>query len=167
MHASRFPEGPYTLVTSGLGAETHVADGLQPGTVYYIALLICDEFDCSQVIRVATTESDGPVSAPTTPPGFRGKKIAHPGGDFADLSPDYAKLTWEPVAGATYYELWKGSKPDLPFELVIRVNAPLEAQSFGIAPNRGFFGSYDLTSWKVRACNKAGCSPFTDIVTIE
>ena len=52
-------------------------------------------------------------------------------------------------------------------ELLVAINAPLEAQSFDIAPNRAFFGEYTLTSWKVRACNKAGCSAFTNIVTIE
>ena len=36
-------------------------------------------------------------------------------------------------------------------ELLVAINAPLEAQSFDIAPNRAFFGEYTLTSWKVRA----------------
>ena len=163
LHAGRSPEGPYRLVMSGLETESHVVVGLQPGTVHYLALLVCDEFECSQVAAVATTESDGPVNVPSTPTGFRGKKIVRSGA----LAADDAKLNWEAVTGATYYELWKGSDPDLPFEFVVQVSVPLEAQSFEIAPNRGFFGNYELTSWKVRACNKAGCSPFTDIVTIE
>ena len=162
LHASQSPEGPYNLVMSEVDAGIYVVEGLQPSAVYYLALLTCDDFECSQTMAVATTESDGPVSAPPTPPRFRGKKIVHSG----TFAADDAKLNWEPVAGATYYELWKGSDPDLPFELVVQINAPLEAQSFEVAPNR-FFGGYDLTSWKVRACNKAGCSPFTDTVTIE
>ena len=52
-------------------------------------------------------------------------------------------------------------------ELLVAMNAPLEAESFDISPNRAFFGEYTLTSWKVRTCNKAGCSAFTNIVTIE
>ena len=163
LHASQSPEGPYNLSMSGGDAGTYTVDGLRPGAVHYLALLICDEFECSQTMAVAATESDGPVSTPPTPPGFKGKKIVNRG----TFAADDAKLNWEPVAGATYYELWKGSDPDRPFELAVQVSAPLEAQSFEIAPNRGFFGSYDLTSWKVRACNKAGCSPFTNTVTIE
>ncbi len=164
LHASQSPEGPYRLVVSGLDEEvTHVVDGLEPSAVQYLALLVCDDFECSREMAVVTTEADGPVSAPPTPPKFRGKKIVH----SEIFSPDDAKLTWEPAAGATYYELWRGSGSDLPFELVTQINTPLEAQSFEVAPNRGSFGSYDLTSWKVRACNKAGCSPFTNVVTIE
>ena len=162
LHASQTPEGPYNLSMSGVDAGTYVVEGLQPGAVHYLALLICDEFECSQTMAVATTESDGSVRIPPTPSGFQGKKIVNRG----TFAVDDAKLNWEPVAGATYYELWKGSDPDRPFELVVQINAPLEAQSFEIAPNR-FFGGYDLTSWKVRACNKAGCSPFTSNVTIE
>ena len=56
--------------------------------------------------------------------------------------------------------------PDSSFELLVYVNAPLEAQSFDIDPNSGLLGLY-RTSWKVRACNKASCSPFTDVVTVE
>ena len=163
LHASQSPEGPYSLVDSGLAEVAHVVDDLEPSAVHYLALLICDEFECSQAMAIATTESDGPVSAPLTPSGFRGKKIVH----GATLAADAAKLTWEPAAGATYYELWRGSDSDLPFELVAQINAPLEAQSFGVAPNRGLFGNYDLTSWTVKACNKAGCSPFTETVTVE
>ena len=163
LHASRSPEGPYRLVDSGLAEVAHVVVDLEPGAVHYLALLICDEFECSQAMAVATTEADGPVSAPPTPSGFRGKKIVR----GATLAADGAKLTWEAAAGATYYELWRGSDSDLPFELVAQINAPLEAQSFGVFPNRGLFGNYDLTSWRVRACNKAGCSPFTETVTVE
>ena len=112
-------------------------------------------------MAVATTEPEGPVDVPSVPTGFRGEKIE------IDNNPDDVRLTWDPVDGATYYELWKGSDPTLPFELLVTISAPLEAQSFNIAPNRAFFGEYSLTSWEVRACNKAGCSAFTDIVTIE
>ncbi len=119
LHASQSPEGPYNLVLSGVDAGTHIADGLQASAVYYLALLICDEFDCSQTMAVATTESDGPVSAPTTPPEFRGKKTVRSG----TFAADDARLNWEPVVGATYYELWKGSEPDLPFEFVVHINA--------------------------------------------
>jgi hypothetical protein len=115
---------------------------------------------CSSEAAVATTESAEPVSVPATPTGFRGKKV-----DSSVFSED-ARLTWKAVEEATYYELWKGSHPDSSFEFLAYVSAPLKAQSFDIDPNRGLLGLY-RTSWKVRACNKAGCSPFADVVTVE
>ena len=161
IHASSSPEGPHNLVASSLDEGTHVHDGLEPDTAYYFVVLACNQFGCSSEVMVATTESDGPVSIPSTPAGYRGKKVE------IDGAPDDAKITWEPAAGTTYYELWKGSDPDIPFKLLIQINAPLEAQSVDIAPNRGLFGDYSLTSWKVRACNKAGCSAFSKTVTIR
>ena len=161
IHVSQSPEGPYSLVMSDIDTGTHVVGDLQPSAVYYLVLLVCDEIGCSQVVAVATTESDGPMDAPSTPADFRGEKI-----DIAER-PDNARLTWNAVDGATYYELWKGSDPDLPFELLIQISAPLEAQFFDISPNRTTFGEYSLTSWKVRACNKAGCSAFTNTVTVN
>ena len=161
IQASQSPEGPYSLVRSDIDAGTHVVGGLQPSAVYYLVLLLCDEIGCFPVVEVATTESDGPVDAPSTPAGFEGEKI-----EIANF-PDDARLTWNAVDGATYYELWKGSDPDLPFELLIQISAPLEAQFFDTSPNRTTFGEYSLTSWKVRACNKAGCSAFTNTVTVN
>ena len=160
VHASRYPEGRYSLVTSSVDEGSHVHEGLEPGTAYTVVVLACDPFGCSSTAAVATTESEGPVSAPPTPTGFQGQKIS-----IADW-PDDARLTWNAADGATYYELWKGSDPDLPLEFLTQINAPLEAQSFDVAPNRRFFGEYSQTSWAVRACNEAGCSPFTGTVTI-
>ena len=71
------------------------------------------------------------------------------------------------MEGATYYELWYGSTPSRTFELAFEVSAPIEAQSFRTPRNSGFFGSYSVTSWTVKGCNKAGCSPFSNIVTIK
>ena len=124
-------------------------------------MLGCDSLVCSSETAVATTESAGPVSVPASPTGFRGKKAG------SNVFSEDARLTWNAVEGATYYELWKVSHPDSSFELLVYVNAPLEAQSFDIDPNRGILGLY-RTSWcQGRACNKAGCSPFADVVTVE
>ena len=161
IHASSSHEGPHSLVTSSLEEGTHVHGGLDPDTTYYLVVLACHQFGCSSEAVVAATESEGPVSIPSSPSGFRGEKIE------IDNNPDDARLTWDAVEGATHYELWKGSDPNLPFEMLVRVSAPLHAQSVDIAPNRGYFGDYSLTSWKVRSCNKAGCSPFSKTVTIR
>ena len=160
--ASSSPEGPYRLVASSIEENPAVVGGLDPDTTYFLVAFACDEFGCSPgEWAVAVTEAAGPANVPATPTGFRGEKIV------IDRNVDRARLTWNAVEEATYYELWKGSDPDLQFELLARISAPLEAQTVGTAPNRGIFGEYLPTSWKVRACNKAGCSAFTNAVTIE
>ena len=141
-----------------------VDTGLQPRTIYYYRVAACTDYGCSEGSErraAGLTESDGPVEIPSTPTRFRGEKIV------IDWEPDNARVTWNAVDGATYYELWIGSDPSHPFDRWKAISAPLEDQTYSSAPNRDFFGGYSLTSWKVRACNKAGCSPFSAIVTLE
>ena len=79
--------------------------------------------------------------------------------------------------GTTFYDLWIG--PD--FRLADKIN------SYGLEydhddsvldfdgkikpiytpANRGAFSVYTTTSWKVRACTKAGCSPLTKVLTVD
>ena len=149
----------------------YVDTGLRPNAVYYYRVAACNANGCSidddfARRRVADgaaaglTESDGPVDAPSAP-ALQGKKIVISGGG------DSARVAWDSIEGATFYELWKGSDPARPFELAREISAPLEFQSYATPVNRAFFGEYSVTSWKVRACNKAGCSPFSNVVTIR
>ncbi len=149
----------------------YVDKGLRPNAVYYYRVAACNDNGCSidddlARRRVADgaaaglTESDGPVDAPSVP-ALQGKKIEISGGG------DSAEVTWDSMEGATYYELWKGSDPSRPFGLAGEISAPLEFQSYATPVNRAFFGEYSVTSWKVKACNKAGCSPFSNVVTIR
>ena len=141
-----------------------VDTGLQPSTTYYYRVAACNDNGCSEGSdrrAAGLTESDGPVDIPSTPTGFQGEKIV------IDWGPDDASVTWHAVDGATYYELWIGADPTRAFDRRKAISAPLEDQAYSSSPNRGFFGGYSITSWKVRACNKAGCSPFSEIVTLE
>ena len=140
----------------------HNAQGLLPDADHHFLVWECDLAGCSNSsdLTAGRTEADGPVEVPLSPV-LQGEKI-----EIRQAS-DYARVSWEPVETATYYELWKGSRPDLPFELAEEISAPLEFQSFSTPVNRKTFGEYSLTSWKVRACNQAGCSPFSNIVTIR
>ena len=74
------------------------------------------------------------------------------------MVPDDAGLTWDAVEGATYYEVYQDA------DLDAEVSAPLTSYR-DYSPNE--FLGFDTTSYKVRACNKAGCSPFSEVVTLE
>lgn len=154
----------YTPLGSSLDRFQYVDKGLQPNTVYYYGVKACNDSGCSggSSRRAAgLTESDGSVDAPSTPTGLQGEKIVRDG------VPDDVRVTWDPVEGATYYELWIGGVPSSSFELGEEISAPLHDQSFGTSANRGFFGEYETTSYKVRACNEVDCSPFSEIITVQ
>ena len=141
----------------------YAAQGLRPGTAYRIAVQECGAVGCSDLSiysAVGITEADGSVDVPAVPLGFKGEKINVSNG------PDAAEVTWDEAPGATYYELWVGSDPS-DLRLGETISAPLEYQRFTTPTNRAYWGEYSRTSWAVRACNKAGCSPFTGVVTIS
>ena len=161
----------YTPDEFSLDRSRYVDKGLRPDAVYYYRVAACNDNGCSidddsgrrrvaESAAAGLTESDGPVDAPSAP-ALQGKKIEISGGG------DDAKVTWDSMEGATYYELWKGSDPSRTFELAGEISAPLEFQSYATPVNRAFFGEYSVTSWKVKACNKTGCSPFSNVVTIR
>ena len=160
----RQPEGGTTqeIRRSDLGDPPQYVDkGLQPSTVYYYWVQACVDYGCSDASdkTAGLTESDGPVDVPSSPT-LQGEKHVQ------SWASDSATVTWESMAGATYYELLYGSTPSSTFKLAFEISAPIEAQTYRTPNNSGFLGGYSVTSWKVKACNKAGCSPFSNIVTI-
>ena len=162
----------YTPEPSSPDYSRYVDEGLRPNAVYSYRVAACNGNGCSNdgvpaggavtgSSAAGLTESDGPVDVPSAP-ALEGKKIEISG------APDNAAVTWDSMEGATYYEIWKGgSNPSRPFELAKEVSEPLESQSYATPVNRSFFGEYSVTSWRVRACNKAGCSPFSNVITIK
>ncbi len=112
-------------------------------------------------------------TTPATPTELKGKKIT------LSNNPDDAAVTWHEVDGATSYEVWIGSGPSSEFRLgqevrgfgLYRDNGYEDAWNDYVSAhtpvNRGAWGEYSTTSWQVRACNMAGCSSFSDIVTLE
>ena len=161
----------------------YVDEGLEANTVYQYKVEACNEIGCSDALARASglTEAQGPVDPPSTPTGFEAQK------DEVSSIPDNAMLTWDAVEGATYYEVWQGKGPSGSFDLDTEISAPLRSTSdneppescfycknspaiccpyIDASPNR-FFMAFDTTSYKVRACNKAGCSPFTETITLH
>ena len=166
------PQSPCTSSPHGDDRpSTNAAD-----FVHEIYIVACNSSGCSERETANPAQRllspDGP--APSTPTGFKGEKIVR------SEAPDGASVTWNPVDGATYYELWVGSVPSSEFRLGVEIQShgvtfelePVHPElrpwdRFSLPINRGAFGEYSTTSWKVRACNKAGCSPFSYIVTVE
>ena len=149
--------------------------GLEASTVYFYRIYACNDSGCSdgQMSAEGKTEAQGPVNSPTTPTGIRAEEIEEGEG------PENAGASWNEVEGATYYEVWRGTDPSRPMTLHMTLSAPIllrcsVQEDDGRACyndgtlNRDNVGiKFSTTSYKVRACNKAGCSPFTETVTID
>ncbi len=131
--------------------------GLLPSTVYSYELRACNEVGCSPPTQAAgLTEAAGPVAIPSAP-SIRGEKVNVTAGT------DNAKVIWDKVDGATYYLVYQS---DRGYEkLDADVSAP-ETSYHDISPNSSLFAFY-TTTYRVKACNKAGCSAFSESVTLE
>ena len=129
-------------------------DGLQPSTIYSYELRACSDTGCSPPTQVAgLTEAVGDVDIPAAPTGIRGRKVDV----FFDT--DDAEVFWDEVDGATYYEVYQGQGSDA------QVSAP--KTSYYDGSPRSSFGAFVATSYRVKACNKAGCSPFSEGILIK
>ena len=138
----------------------------------------CTRRGCSDIETISPARRldshDG--SLPEVPSGFKARKHVRDG------SPDSASIFWAPVHGATYFEIWVGSTPSSGFRLDQQVRGngldpfyfeddPPElmfhVENFDTPNNRGTSGEYNTTSWKIRACTDAGCSAFTEVLTVR
>ncbi|MDE0082085.1 MAG: hypothetical protein OXT72_05500 [Gammaproteobacteria bacterium] len=148
--------GGYGLVTElpASGEATTYADGgLEPNTVYYYKAIACNGPVCSEDSNEwgGLTEVVGPVDIPVVP-SIRGEKVNVPFGT------DKARVHWDPVLWATYYRVYQDNHLDA------EVSAPATSY-YDNHPNT-FLGAYQATSYRVQACNKAGCSDFSETVTM-
>ena len=147
--------------------------------VHDFRVAACTRAGCSDIETINPAHRlDSPDgSLPDAASGFEAEKV-----DKKE-APDYAHVTWEPVHGATFYEIWVGSDPSSEFRLgqLVRslglepwddphdapADAMLHVERYDTPTNRGTFGEYSTTSWKLRACTDAGCSPFTAVLTVN
>ena len=129
--------------------------GLAPDTTFYYTAQSCSSGGCSDASDATggVTESAGQVAPPSSPTSVRGHKF-----DVA-LDSDDAGASWKPVAGATYYEVYQDSSFDA------EVSAPQNSYR-DYSPNTSF-GAFYTTSYSVKACNKAGCSPLSEVVVVR
>ena len=148
--------GEYSLLRELSGSRNvtrYVDSGLEPNTVYYYKAIACNGPLCSEESNEwgGLTEVVGPVDIPAVPK-IRGEKINIP------LGTDKARVRWEAVPRATYYRVYHDNNLDA------EVSAPATGY-FDNHPNT-FLGAYQTTTYRVRACNKAGCSDYSDTVVI-
>ena len=126
-----------------------IDDGLVADSTYYYSASACNDVGCSAYSNQegGITEASGEVEVPSTPVNVIATKVD------VRLATDDARVTWNAVIGATYYEVYQGTRLDA------EVSAP-QTQYYDYSPNSDFFG-FVATSYKVRACNKSGCSDFS------
>ena len=127
--------------------EVHDTDGvfedqgLNPDSTYYYELQACNAAGCSELSPETggVTESSGQVEPPVAPVLNAETRVVSAllvWNTFIDLS-------WEAVDGATYYEVYQGDRLDSQLS----------------APQTMWSSSDHDASYRVKACNKAGCSP--------
>jgi len=132
------------------------AEGIEPNTVYHYYANACNGDVCSEESDewAGLTEVAGPVDIPEIPM-VRGEKVVISGGT------DKARVHWDPVPHATYYRIYQDSR-DYPDG-----DRCAPATSYYDSSPNTFFGAYQTTSYRVAACNKAGCSDDSEKVTIH
>ena len=148
--------GTYQLVASDVVTDGFVDRGLNPNTTYYYraqAFNGCGRSDLAEGAVGVITEADGPVDVPPTPTGIAGLKFD------VRMGSDDGGCAWQESPGATFYQVFQGSNLDA------EVSAP-RTDYRDYSPNT-FLGGFSETTYKVRACNKAGCSDFTETVTVS
>ena len=153
----------------------YVDTGLESNTDYFYRIYACNDSGCSEsyMSTEGVTEAQGPVGPPATPTGFKAEEVEK------GEAPENAGASWNEVEAATYYEVWRSTDLSRPLTLHETLSAPVMLrcsvqEDDGRACyndgtlNRNNVGiEFSTTSYKVRACNKAGCSPFTETVTLD
>ena len=151
--------GDYQLVDGNIPAldrvTFYVDDGLQPNTIYYYKAKHCRNPVCSGFSAAwgGVTEAVGTVEVPPTPTRVQGERVRIP------RATDDARLWWVPAPRATYYEVYEGNRLDA------EVSSPATGYYDGTPDT--FFGIFLSTSYRVKACNKAGCSAYSAEVWVS
>ena len=95
--------GNYQVINSIVAGGHYVDSGLEPETTYFYMARACDSSECSHLSRHVggITEAEGAVDIPSIPQGLVGEKVVR------SLRSDDARIWWNPVPGATYYQIYQ------------------------------------------------------------
>ena len=160
--------GDYQRVASIDGLEIDgnafefVDSGLEPETAYYYMIRGCNSGGCSgfsSEVAAGVTEALREVAIPATPVSWRASPPAAPG------KPESVIAVWGQTPGATFYQIH--GEYDAGGVKETEVSAPQGSHQFGVRQDLGqlFVGDADvIVAFKIRACNKAGCSAFAEPV---
>ena len=161
LHRAQSEMGAYEAVASTDAADsTFVDPGLEPDSVYYYRVRACNDSGCtgfSKDVAAGVTEALGQVAIPPAPVSWM---------SGARIDDDEVMGIWAQVPGATYYEIqgsFSATTPTYPGQET-EVSAPRGSHLF--VPIGDWGSILGVTSpsviqtFRIRACNKAGCSPF-------
>jgi len=134
--------GSFTLLATVEGTayeDTQVT----PGKTYWYRLQACNELGCSDLSQ--------PVSGYA---GYAG--IQPPQGLTASDAeyPDKVVISWEPVAGATSYLVYKSAAEDGDYQLLAETTSTTY-EDRQVTPGTEYW-------YRVRACSEAGCSALSE-----
>ena len=122
--------------------------GIVPGTVYWYRVRACNDGGCSPL----SPEDFGYAGEPREqlpPPAPTG--ISASDGTYTDR----VRVTWDEVAEATLYRVYRTLNPTGEFAEIGQTASP---------PFDDLDVAQGTTYWyRVKACNQAGCSPFSDV----
>lgn len=133
----RSERGQFEAVESTATMTEYTDLDVRPDSVYFYKVQYCTDLECSA--------------------------LSDEKGGLTESAGDDARVLWNAADGATWYEVFQDSDATWPDA---EVSAP-QTSYRDSSPNRGPFGAYLTTSYRVRACNNAGCSALTEFVTLD
>ncbi|MGY4706234.1 fibronectin type III domain-containing protein [Candidatus Bipolaricaulota sp. J31] len=131
----------------GSTSETAFDDtSVVPGTVYWYKVQACNNAGCSATSTAdfgyaGEAEEQLPPAAPTG--------LSASDGTYTDR----VRVTWDEVSGAAFYEVYRTLNPTGTFTQIGQTSSP-PYDDLGVTQGTTYW-------YRVKACNQAGCSPFS------
>lgn len=135
--------GPYQKLGETAGI-TFTDGGVAPNVVYWYRVKACNSAGCSDPSQPDSGYAADYTQLPAPPTGVSATDGTHP---------DRVVVTWLPVPGASYYEVWRDPFSQGPFTL----QGTVTETSFSdqdVIPGQTYW-------YRIKACNPQGCSGFS------
>ena len=138
--------GPYTVLTSLAQSPSFTDSGVSNATTYYYVV------GASNITGVSKNSTEASVNISVTLPPQLSGLVALPG-------PEQATLSWNQIAQAATYSLYRGTQPGGPYLPVITgLSAPTYIDT-AVSDNTSYY-------YVVAAENTAGLGPFSPEVSV-
>lgn len=140
----------YRVFRAERAEETGVLIGETPSLVYSDPMGMAD-WGHLYWYQVAACNSAGCGPRSPSVPGYAGYPPAPTNVQASQIYADRIDVTWDPVPGATYYQVYRDVDPDAGFELVANNVTATSFDDRTAAPGTWYY-------YRVRACHATGCS---------